>query len=314
VRTNWAGAKYEAGALGYPTTEEVFISGGVYQQFQGGRIYWSNATGAQNIHGGIGEKYISTGAHGSFLGYPLMNERCGLVNGGCYQLFQGGSIYWSSSSSAHLIKGGIGEYWGELGYERGRLGYPLADEVCGTGSCMQLFQGGRIYWTSTLGSIQTWGGIGKRYADLGAETSTLGNPTSFESCGLKNGGCTQTFTNGSILWSASSGAWESYGPIREYWMLNGGVNGFLAYPTGRVSCGLKNGGCAQVYQNGRIYWSASTNAQSMHGAILNKYLSLGAENSALGYPISSETTLNGITSQKFEHGTLYWTAKRGVWQ
>jgi len=46
--------------LGYPTSGEVKIARGVYQQFQRGRIYWSAAEGAcvsgVSVAEGIGAK------------------------------------------------------------------------------------------------------------------------------------------------------------------------------------------------------------------------------------------------------------------
>ncbi len=50
IRAVWAGQGYENGALGYPTSNEYSLGGGsVAQNYQGGRIVWSPATG-----GGIG--------------------------------------------------------------------------------------------------------------------------------------------------------------------------------------------------------------------------------------------------------------------
>ncbi len=316
VRTQWASTKYETGVLGYPTSEETGVTGGVYQQFQYGRIYWSSVSGAWYTHGAINDAYTKAGGAMSTAGYPVSNERGGLRDKGFHQIFQKASIYWSPASGAHIIKNGIRDKWASFGYENSTLAYPIDEETCGlqNNTCVQHFQGGNIYWSSTLGSIQTWGGINSRYKSLGANSGQLGFPKTPESCTLKGGGCVQQFDNGNIVWSSSTGAWESInGPIRTYWINIAGVDGPLGYPISSQSCNLKDGGCYQAYEGGRLYWSSTTNTKYVHGAILNKYLSLKAENGSLGYPITDETYANGTTSQKFEHGTIYWTNKKGAW-
>ncbi|GAP55370.1 protein PS1 [Arthrobacter sp. Hiyo6] len=44
TRAAWASTGFENGTLGYPTTDEVPVPGGVYQKYQGGVIYWSPST------------------------------------------------------------------------------------------------------------------------------------------------------------------------------------------------------------------------------------------------------------------------------
>ncbi|WP_354298687.1 LGFP repeat-containing protein [Pseudarthrobacter sp. PvP022] len=44
--------------------------------------------------------------------------------------------------------------WGSLGFENGKLGYPVSGEVCGQpdGGCFQRFQGGTINYSLTRGT------------------------------------------------------------------------------------------------------------------------------------------------------------------
>ena len=83
------------------------------------------------------------------------------------------------------------------------------------------------------------------------------------------------------------------------------------------------------YQLGSIYWTSDTGAHEIHGAINEKWISLGSENSPLGYPITDETsTPDGIG--RFNHfikvpghehhgllninqpGSIYWTPNTGA--
>ncbi|MEW1804795.1 hypothetical protein AB0313_00130, partial [Pseudarthrobacter sp. NPDC080039] len=88
---------FEGGALGYPTTDEVagLRDGGVYQNYQGGAIIWSPATGAHVSTGVIRGLWAATGFEGGALGYPTTDEVAGLRDGGVYQNYQGGAIIWS---------------------------------------------------------------------------------------------------------------------------------------------------------------------------------------------------------------------------
>ena len=81
------------------------------------------------VHGAIRVKYDSLGAESSFLGYPTTDET-GCPDGvGRYNHFEAGSIYWSPATGAHEVHGLIRSLWASQGWERGPLGYPLADEM-----------------------------------------------------------------------------------------------------------------------------------------------------------------------------------------
>ncbi|WP_425438631.1 LGFP repeat-containing protein, partial [Raineyella antarctica] len=97
---------------------------------------------------------VKAAASVSVVGTPVTAIYCGLVDGGCYQHFQYGSIYWSPSTGAHYTTGGIRAKWSWMGWEKGFLGYPTVDEGCGLaqGGCYQHFQHGSIYWSSSTGA------------------------------------------------------------------------------------------------------------------------------------------------------------------
>src|SRR5882757_8240111 len=89
--------KGEAGGfLGNPTGDAVEIGSlGFCSHYQGGSIYWTQATGAHEVHGDIRGKWASLGWERGFLGYPVGDES-GTPDGvGRFNHFQGGSIYWT---------------------------------------------------------------------------------------------------------------------------------------------------------------------------------------------------------------------------
>lgn len=115
---------------------------------------------AYTVKGGIKSRYQALGGAAKF-GYPTMNERGGLVNGGVYQNFRaaGGAQYkfmWSPSSGAHVIKetGAIGKRWKAAGFERG-WGYPVTEEYRVGSEMRQRFSKGyTVHWSSVTG--KTW--------------------------------------------------------------------------------------------------------------------------------------------------------------
>lgn len=295
-------------------------SGGCYQGFQNGEIMWSPASGAHATRGGaIRSLYRLIGAENSSFGYPTSGEQCGLKDGGCYQMFQGGAIMWAPQTGAQLSGyGAIRDLWSAGKFENGALGYPTTGENCGLkdGGCYQGYQNGSIHWSPKTGAKATSGAIGSNWASSGYERGQMGYPTTSESCGLKDGGCLQSFQNGQIHWSAKTGAQVTRnGAIRSRWIGAKSEGGPLGYPTGVEMCGLKDGGCYQPFQGGQIHWSAKSGAQvTQSGAIATAWASQRYEAGALGYPTGSETCglRDGGCYQPYQGGQIHWSAASGA--
>ncbi|MGZ2393058.1 polysaccharide deacetylase family protein, partial [Pseudarthrobacter sp. PvP022] len=106
-------------------------AGGCYQNYPGGVIHWSAATGARITKGAIDAAWAAQGWENGGLGYPTSNEIGGLKDGGVYQNFQGGVIHWSPATGARITKGAIDAAWAAQGWENGGLGYPTSNEIGG---------------------------------------------------------------------------------------------------------------------------------------------------------------------------------------
>jgi uncharacterized protein with LGFP repeats/GH25 family lysozyme M1 (1,4-beta-N-acetylmuramidase) len=158
IRTLYRNTAAENGLLGYPTSAEIcgLINGGCYQNYQKGAIIWSPTTGAQlSPTGPIRSAWAATRYETGPLAYPTTGVVCGLINGGCYQYYQGGAIIWSPTTGAQLsLNGPIRSLWQQTGFETGRLGYPTGPQTCNltNTSCTQPFTGGKITWTPTRGA------------------------------------------------------------------------------------------------------------------------------------------------------------------
>jgi uncharacterized protein with LGFP repeats len=66
---------------------------------------------------------------------------------------KGGSIYWTPSTGAHGVWGGIRQRWQALGWERSYLGYPRSSEYDIPGGRRSDFQRGYVTWTAQTGSV-----------------------------------------------------------------------------------------------------------------------------------------------------------------
>ncbi|GBE65961.1 hypothetical protein MFM001_24230 [Mycobacterium sp. MFM001] len=98
------------------------------------------------LHGAILQKYNSVGGPNSALARPTASERPG-PGDGQYSTFDGGAIYWSPTTGAHILWGGIGNTWLQNGGAGGQLGYPTSDEQPIPGGSQQHFQHGTITYT-----------------------------------------------------------------------------------------------------------------------------------------------------------------------
>jgi hypothetical protein len=89
----------------------------------------------------------------------------------------------------------------------------------------------------------------------------------------------------------------------------GGDAGLLGPPIENVGECPDHQGFFRRYRNGMIYFNPQSGTHEVHGAILDKWASLGFERSFLGYPVTDETgTPDGVGRfNRFQNGMIYWT-------
>ncbi|MFC4375493.1 LGFP repeat-containing protein [Nocardia halotolerans] len=105
----------------------------------------STPNGDITVSGQVYEKYMAVGGESSPLGMPEEAQESG-PEGGEYQDFEGGTIYWSPDTGPHIVWGEIREAWEENGGANGTLGYPTSDEKDIPGGKQSDFTGGTITW------------------------------------------------------------------------------------------------------------------------------------------------------------------------
>ena len=154
-------AGYEWGRFGYPTSNETpSANGGVFQIFQGGTAYWHPGSDSYFVHDAIMGTYAYYNWERGELGYPLTDETAS-ANGGVYQIFQGGTVYWSARTGSHAVPLSMLDLYGQHGFERGHLGYPTSEPYWDGNRQKQNFEHGVLEKTNDFNV--TWAGQPNNY-------------------------------------------------------------------------------------------------------------------------------------------------------
>lgn len=200
------------------------------------RSYWPSAN---QVCGAIRAKYESMAVSWagqtpvSFLGLPISDELTNPDGVGKRTQFQNGFIYWHPDTGAWSVTTHNSLVWQRSGWEVGRLGYPISDEI-GTGDGVgrkQFFQRGRIYG-SFSGVVSIEGKILEKWIETGEEKRPLGYPATDEE-GTPDGiGRNNRFALGMIYWHPQFGAHTITGALGAIWAKNGFERSLYGYPIG----------------------------------------------------------------------------------
>lgn len=74
---------------------------------------------------------------------------------------------------------------------------------------------------------------------------------------LKANGCYQDYEHGAISWTEGTGAWETYGAIRQYWRSQDFERGALGYPMGAPTTDSA-GSSRQRFEGGTVVVDAGS--------------------------------------------------------
>ncbi len=160
INLAWAAAGGAGGPLGakqggqYPVGDT-----GLAQNFAGGKVFFSPATGANAVEADILAKYESLGgpARGD-LGFPIANEADGGITASRTSTFAGPDnpvIFWTSAHGAFVVRDAMKAAWNKLGGPKGKLGAPLGDQTVVGNVVAQKFIGGKVSWDRTKNMFST---------------------------------------------------------------------------------------------------------------------------------------------------------------
>lgn len=218
---------------------------------------WFGSTKGFPVLSEVKGRYDRLGGTNGVLGIPAAAGFCNNARTACWQQFKNGYIVYSPSSGSWESKGSIREYWGKIGFQNGKLGYPVDGEVyAGNGLWWQQFQNGFIIGTSKTGFWESMGKIRERWGKLGYQSSTIGLPIDKEVTNADGSGW-QQFQNGFMIIpnGVNADVWESKGAIRTFWQSIGFQGGKAGWPAGSEVYDINTKTWSQGYQKGTIYYS-----------------------------------------------------------
>jgi uncharacterized protein with LGFP repeats len=132
---------------------------GLGQNFAGGKIFFSPATGANVVTGQVLTKYESVGGPEGDLGFPSTSE----ADGGFAtesRIARFGAddkpvIFWTPEYGAVIVRGAMNAAWDRLGGAKGALGAPMADQTENGNVITQKFSGGVVSYDRAKNAFTT---------------------------------------------------------------------------------------------------------------------------------------------------------------
>src|SRR5579884_3153806 len=144
------------------------------------------------------------------------------------------------------------------------------------------------------GELELHGHGGNFSGEMDSGTVTLLNDK------LRHAWAVSTITNQNSIWEIFKERREAESAIqRKYDEFN-----WFGSPTSDIELGADARGYYRHFQHGSIFWLPSWGAHEVHGAIRDKYASMGWDGSYLRYPTTDEIQ-GEVRYSNFEYGTIY---------
>jgi uncharacterized protein with LGFP repeats len=161
INMAWRASGGASGPLGAKQGDQYPVgSDGLAQNFVGGKIFFSPATGANAVESDVLAKYESLGGPGgSTLGFPIANEADGgLKPASRVSAFAANDkpvIFWTPDHGAFVVRGAIKAAWDKLDGATGKLGAPVGDQTVNKDVITQKFTGGQVAWNQAKNRFST---------------------------------------------------------------------------------------------------------------------------------------------------------------
>lgn len=261
-------------------------------------------------------EYAALGGSSGLLGAVVQAETAASDHRGRYAVYRRGRIYWTSTTGAHEVHGSILRAFSDVDGIHGVLGYPTADTQSSSDrrSRYSNFENGRIYYWGA-GTFPIIGAIFVKHQALGGVRGFLGYPTSAVRTSLDKRSHYSNFERGRI-YERGGTVREIHGAILSRHEALGGVRGFLGYPeTDVVDVGDGRGRVTR-FEGGYIYYTSSTGAHEVHGALWDRYHANGGPTGYLRYPHSDVRAISDGRGKfsEFERGRIYWMPGGGAFE
>jgi uncharacterized protein with LGFP repeats len=329
ITAAWQAAGGDTGLLG-PKDGGVYPAGeGFGQDFPGGKIFFTPATGAHIMTGAFLDKYMSLGgpADGD-LGFPTIDEGAGKAPDSRNTTFSAADnpvIFWTPDTGARVVRGPINAAWDKLDGSAGPLGVPSDDEAYRGNLVTQKFTGGEVTYDRKAKAFTTvppelagqLDGLqipddpasainaARRAAGgpLGPLGAAQGEPYKIGADGLG-----QNFAGGKIFYSPSTGANVVTGQVMAKYESVGGPQGDLGFPTtSEVDGGLATESRMSSFaakDQPVIFWTPDYGAVIVRGAMNAAWQKLGGATGSLGAPMADQAENGDVITQRFSGGVV----------
>lgn len=231
INAAWDRLGGSSGPLGVPTGDETYSGETISQTFSGGQITYDTAaktftTTPPELAGqladlplpddattAINQAWRVAGGPGGQLGAKV-GDQYPVGDGGAGQDFNGGKIFYSADTGAHVVSGSILEKYEEAGGPTGELGFPVANETDGDvpGSRVSVFGADgepAIVWTPEHGAVIVRGPMKAAWDELGGSGGDLGVPIADQT---GEDTVTQNFSGGQVTYNSSNNTFSTQPP------------------------------------------------------------------------------------------------------
>jgi uncharacterized protein with LGFP repeats len=256
--------------------------------------------------------YTAMGGHRSFLKASTGPIRTAADGRGRYVTYQGGKIWWTSTTPAVALTTFTNTVYGQHGGAP-NLGYPTAARVTGLrdGGWINVFERGCVVDSSSTSTTAVWGLRWTLWVQEGRESGPLHYPVK----GVEtraDGSWIQVFQTGCIVDSTATTTRVVHGIRWTRWVGAGRESGVLGYPLANLEL-LPNGAWIQRFQRGCIVDSTVTATRIVPDRTWTAWQQVGRETGVLGFPDGEESTVAGGTVQRFQRGGIWGRVGSPAW-
>lgn len=335
----WDKAGGDTSPLGARKGDVYPVGDGFALDFDGGKMFFTPATGAKFAYGPVLDKYESLGGPaGSDLGFPAINEVPGLSGPDSRVITFSASdkpvIFWTPEHGPYVVRGAINTAWDKLGSSGGVLGAPVGDETYNGEVSAQKFSGGQVSWNRQTKQFTTeppaladqlkglqvtidpTAAINTAWRAAGGPTGPLGAKQGGQ-YPVGGDGIAQNFAGGKVFFTPATGANAVQSDIlAKYESLGGPVGSDLGFPTTNETdggIGRSSRICTfSAADKPVIFWTSDHGAFVVRGAMRAAWDKLRAPAGKLGAPVADQAVNGDVLSQQFTGGKISWNRAKNT--